>query len=71
MRGLLDVMDDPTIKYESIVIWSEPAVFGICVKFASCFFHVVVDSKVTGFRFSMIQIGNFEEFYDILIACYY
>ena len=37
MSGLLDVMDDLPIRFEFIVIWRDSAVFGVCVKFVSCF----------------------------------
>ena len=35
--------------------------FGICVNLQAAFFHVVVDSKTTGFCFSLILIVNFEK----------
>ena len=35
INGLLDVIDDPPIKYGFIVIWSDSAAFGICEKFVS------------------------------------
>ena len=32
MSSVLDVVFDPPIRYEFIVIWSDSAVFGICLK---------------------------------------
>ena len=38
ISGLLDVIDDPPLRNGFIVISSDTAVFGVCVKFVSCIF---------------------------------
>ena len=35
ISGLLDVIDDPPMRYGFIVICSDSAAFGICEKFVS------------------------------------
>ena len=35
INGLLDIIDDPPLKYGFIVILSDSGAFGICEKFVS------------------------------------
>ena len=52
IKGLFDVIEDPTIRYGFLVICSDSAAFGICENFVDfLLFHVVVKKYGSGSSF--------------------